>query len=204
MKKLILSLLAAVFPLAAAHAGSSDRPAVSLGADLHPADRWEFAIESGYAWEAGSNTSINYQIVPTQFVLRSPAMFTWFDHGDGSKLVLRNRFALLTESIAHGPEDYYVGLSAAPSLEYWFSDKTSVFFAIGGGFGQTDSTYTYDGLGQNFILNWFAELGARQQIARNLSVLGGAYFLHHSDGGMSHPNPGIDALGFTLGLAWQF
>jgi hypothetical protein len=35
-------------------------------------------------------------------------------------------------------------------------------------------------------------------------VLGGAYFIHHSNGGQTSPNPGIDALGFTIGMGWQF
>ena len=61
-----------------------------------------------------------------------------------------------------------------------------------------------EGQGQDFTLNWFSQFGIRQEIAPNLSVLGGAYFIHHSNGGQTSPNPGIDALGFTIGLGWQF
>lgn len=173
--------------------------------EVHPADAWELTLESGYLWNIGSNTSIDYEIIPTQLTLRSPAMFTWFENDDGSRLALRNRFALIAESIVQGPEDYYLGLSAAPSLEWWFPDaKTSLFFSLGGGIGVTNSTDVYDGQGQDFTLNWFSQLGIRHEIAPHLSILGGAYFTHHSNGGQTDPNPGIDALGFTIGLGWRF
>lgn len=203
MKILSVSLLIA--SSLAAFAGDCECVTTGNSIEKHPADRWEFTLESGYLWETGSNTSINYEIVPTQFTFRSPAMFTWFEKEDGSRVVVRNRFALITESITQGPEDYYIGLSAAPSLEYWFPGaKTSIFCSVGGGIGLTDSTYVYDGLGQDFTLNWFAQVGVRHEIAKNLSILGGAYFTHHSNGGMTSPNPGIDATGFTVGVGWQF
>ena len=37
-----------------------------------------------------------------------------------------------------------------------------------------------------------------------ISLLGGIYFIHHSNLGLTDPNPGIDALGFTLGCSWKF
>lgn len=171
----------------------------------HPADAWELTLESGYLWNIGSNTAIDYEIAPTQFTLRSPTVLNWFAGDDGSRVVVRSRVSLLGESIVEGPEDYYIGINGAPSIEYWFADqKTSLFFSIGGGFGWTNSTRDPEGQGQDFTLNWFSQLGARREIAPGLSVLGGAYFIHHSNGGQTDPNPGIDALGFTLGLGWQF
>lgn len=171
----------------------------------HPAEAWELTLESGYLWNTGSNTPIDYEIAPTQFTLRSPTVLNWFAGEDGSKLVVRSRVSLLTESIVEGPEDYYIGLSGAPSIEYWFpNEKTSLFFSIGGGIGLTNSTNVFGGQGQDFTFNWFWQLGARQEIAANLSLLGGAYFIHHSNGGQTDPNPGIDALGFTLGLGWRW
>lgn len=171
----------------------------------HAADRWEIALQSGYVSGIGHNTPLDYEIIPTQLVLRSPMMFEFHDGADGSRFLLRNRFALLTESIVQGPESYYLGLSAAPSIEYWFpSGKTSLYFSIGGGVGLTDSTRVVGGQGQDFTLNWFSELGIRQEIAKDFSIMGGAYFLHHSNGGQTTPNPGIDALGVTIGLGWQF
>ena len=179
-------------------------PAVARDA-AHPAEAWELTLESGYLWNIGSNTPIDYEIAPTQFTLRSPTVLNWFAGDDGSRLVVRSRVSLLTESIVEGPEDYYLGLSGAPSIEYWFpNEKTSLFFSIGGGVGLTNSTNEAGGQGQDFTLNWFSQLGLRQEIAPNLSVLGGAYFIHHSNGGQTSPNPGIDALGFTVGLGWKW
>jgi lipid A 3-O-deacylase len=171
----------------------------------HPADRWELALQTGYTANIGHNTPLDYEIIPTQLVLRGPTMFEFWSGENGARFLLRNRFALLAESVIKGPESYYLGLNAAPSLEYWFpSGKTSVYFSIGGGIGLTDSTHVPGGQGQDFTLNWFSELGIRQEIAKDLSIIGGVYFLHHSNGGQTDPNPGIDALGVTLGLGWQF
>lgn len=171
----------------------------------HPAEAWELTLESGYLWNIGNNTAIDYEIAPTQFTLRSPVVLNWYEDENGARLVVRSRASLLLESIAEGPEDYYIGINGAPSIEYWFpNEKTSLFFSIGGGVGWTNSTREPEGQGQDFTLNWFSQFGIRQEIAPNLSVLGGAYFIHHSNGGQTSPNPGIDALGFTIGLGWQF
>lgn len=62
----------------------------------------------------------------------------WENEGD-AKLVVRNRFSALFEAITRGPEDYYLGLAAAPSVEYWFTQKTSAFFSVGGGLGLANS-----------------------------------------------------------------
>lgn len=173
--------------------------------DLHAADRWELAIESGYTWGIGSNTPLDYEIIPTQLSIRTPTHLTWFESDSGARLVVRGRYALLLESFVQGPESYYVGISGAPSIEYWFAGgETAAFFCIGGGLGITDSTGVAGGQGQDFTLNWFSQLGIRHQLANELSVICSAYFLHHSNGGQTNPNPGIDSLGFTLGFGYQF
>lgn len=173
--------------------------------ETHPADMWEFVIESGYAWNVGSNTPIDYEIIPSQLTLRSPTVLNWWESDEGARLVVRSRASLMLEAFTVGPESGYLGISGAPSIEYWFPDeKTSLFFSIGGGIGLTDSTNVVGGQGQDFTLNWFAQLGARREIYENLSILGSAYFVHHSNGGQTSPNPGIDALGFTVGLGWTF
>ena len=99
----------------------------------------------------------------------------------GARLVVRGRYSLLLEAITVGPEDYYIGLAAAPSIEYWFpSARTSVFFSIGGGVGLTNSTNVPGGQGQDFTLNWFSQLGLRRTITENTSVLASAYFIRPS------------------------
>ena len=174
-------------------------------ASASPADCWEFTLESGYLWQAGDNTDAGYEIIPTQLTLRSPVVWTWWKDENGAEIVVRNRFSALVETFTRGPEDYYLGAAAAPSLEYWFpSGKTSAFFSIGGGAGWTNSAGGTDGQGQDLSFNWFMQLGLRREVAQNLSVLGGVYFIHHSNLGLTDPNPGIDALGFTIGISRRF
>lgn len=171
----------------------------------HEADQWELTLESGYTWQVGTWTEIDYEIVPTQLTLRSPIVWTLWEGQEGAKLLVRHRLSALLETITEGPESYYIGLAAAPSAEYWFpSQKTSAFFSIGGGFGWTDSAGGQQALGQDFTLNWFMQLGLRQKITGNLSLLGGPYYQHLSNGGATDPNPAVDALGFTVGLGWTF
>lgn len=171
----------------------------------HPADAWELTLETGYLWNIGSNTDIDYEIIPTQLTLRSPIVWTWWEDEAGAKLVVRNRFSALFETITAGPESYYIGVAGAPSIEYWFpSEKTSIYFSVGGGLGWTNSAGGEQALGQDLTFNWFAQLGIRHEIARNVSLMAGPYFIHHSNMGMTDPNPGIDAFGFTVGCAWRF
>ncbi|BCX47662.1 lipid A3-O-deacylase [Haloferula helveola] len=194
---MIVPLIVCSLPLA-----DLETPAPAVA---HPAEAWELTLESGYAWNVGSNTPIDYQIIPTQLTLRTPVQWSWWEDEHGARLVVRSRFSLMMEVFAAGPETGYLGLSAAPSIEYWFPDeKTSLFFSIGGGIGMTDSTNVPGGQGQDFTLNWFAHLGLRREIGENVSLLGGPYFVHHSNGGQTSPNPGIDALGFTIGVGWRF
>lgn len=85
----------------------------AAAAGTHPADTWEWTLESGYLWEVGNNRDADYEIIPTQ-------------------------------------------------------------------------------------------LGLRQEITPGIALLGGVHFIHQSNLGMTDPNPGIDALGFTLGCGWKF
>jgi lipid A 3-O-deacylase len=169
-----------------------------------PWERHTFDVESGVLWQVGSNTSLDYRLVQTQFSWRSPYVFK-FDLDGGSTVVVRHHASLITALVAEGPEDYYLGISGSPSLEWWSEDnKWSLYFSIGGGFGLTDSTDVPGGQGQDFTLNWFTKAGARFQIDDSLAVFGGPFFQHMSNGGATDPNPGIDALGFTLGASFSF
>lgn len=177
----------------------------SLPVVAHEADQWELTLESGYAWQVGTWTEIDYEIVPTQLTLRSPIFWTLWDGEDGAKLLVRHRGSALFETITEGPESFYVGLAAAPSVEYWFSsEKTSAFFSIGGGFGWTDSAGGQQALGQDFTLHWFVQLGLRQRISENVSLLCGPFYQHLSNAGATDPNPAVDVLGFTIGIGWTF
>lgn len=86
-----------------------------------PWERHTFDFESGMLWQVGNNTDIDYEFVQTQFSWRSPYVFKW-EMGDGTTLVVRNQASLIAAWITEGPEDYYFGLSGAPSLEWWSAD----------------------------------------------------------------------------------
>ena len=66
----------------------------------------------------------------------------------------------------------------------------------------TQNTSRAGGQRQNLTFNWFTQLGVRNQLSKKLAVTGGLYFTHHSNLGMTKPNPGIDVLGLNFGLVW--
>lgn len=172
---------------------------------LHPADRWEYAVEAGYAAKIRNNSPFDYRIAPLQLAFRSPAMMDLWHSPQGARLAVRNRFALVGEAISHGPETHYVALSGAPVFELWAADrKTAGFFEIGGGFGFLDARGVTGGQGQDLAFNWYSQAGLRRQLTSDMAVTGALYFTHHSNLGMTDPNPGIDVLGVNLGLVFAF
>jgi hypothetical protein len=182
---------------------SVNAPATETGA-LQPWTSSALNVESGVLWEIGTGTPFAYRLVPTQLSWRS-AEFFGRNLPDGSRLVLRHRLTLLATVIENGPESRYVGVAGSPSLEWW--DKTgtwSLFTGSGGGFGVTDSQGIKGGLGQDFTLNWFIRGGLEHVTAKNSRLSAGVMYQHMSNGGMTKPNPGIDALGFTLGYSWAY
>ncbi len=161
-------------------------------------------VESGVLWEIGTGTTIAYRLVPTQLAWRSKAAL---DHvfADGSRIVVRHRLALIGTWIENGPESHYVGFSGSPSVEWWDpSGRWSLFTGSGGGAGLIDSRGVRWGQGQDFTFNWFIRGGLEHVTAKDQRFSAGIMYQHMSNGGQTKPNPGIDALGFTLGYSWVF
>ena len=160
---------------------------VALAADPETQRPWQtsaLTLESGVLWEIGTGTPIPYRLVPTQLSWRSARWFGW-DFSDGSTLVVRHRIALIGTWVQHGPESHYFGVSGSPSVEWW--DKTgkwSLFTGSGGGFGWIDSRGVKGG--------------------QDTRLTAGIMYQHMSNGGRTKPNPGIDALGFTVGYSRGF
>ena len=167
---------------------------------------WEsgaWSLESGVLWEVGHNTPIPYRLMPVQLSWRSAEWPGW-GFKDGSRLVLRHRLTLLGTMILHGPESHYVGVAGSPSLEWWNKAGTrSVFTGAGGGVGLIDSRGITGGQGEDYTLNWFARGGVEWVTPRGTHLSAGVMFQHMSNGGRTEPNPGIDALGFTVGYSWR-
>lgn len=172
---------------------------------LHPADRWEFALETGYLAKVRNNSPHDYRIAPVNLAWRSPATRDLWRSPDGRRLVLRHRLALVAEAIVRGPEDHYVAFNAAPSFELWSADRrTAEFFEIGGGVGFINSQGVPGGQGQDLAFNWYMQGGVRRQLDDNVALTASLYFTHHSNLGMTDPNPGIDVLGLNFGIVWAF
>lgn len=171
----------------------------------HPTDRWEFATELGYLAKIRNNSPHDYRIVPLNLVWRSPAIRELAHFPDGRRLTLRQRFGLTAEAIVRGPEDHYVSINGAPVFELWSADRrTAGFFEIGGGVGFINSQDVPGGQGQDLAFNWFMQGGVRRQLDSDLALTAGWYFTHHSNLGMTDPNPGIDVLGVNFGVVWSF
>jgi len=169
-----------------------------------PWGRHAFDLETGVLWQVGNNTPLDYTLVQTQFSWRSPFVLKK-DFDDGSVLVVRHHASLIATWVEEGPENHYIGISGSPSLEWWSADQIwSAYFSIGGGFGVIDSTSVVGGQGQDLTLNWFMKAGLRYQLNEDVAVFGGPFFQHMSNGGATTPNPGIDALGFTVGASFSF
>jgi hypothetical protein len=160
--------------------------------------------ESGVLWEIGSGTPFPYRLLHAQFSYRSREFLGW-TLGDGSHLAVRHRLTLQTDLMQQGPESHYVSFSGSPSLEWWDKSATwSLYTGSGGGLGVTDSQGIKGGLGQDLTLNWFIRGGLEHVTARHARFNAGIMYQHMSNGGMTTPNPGIDALGFLLGYGWAF
>lgn len=171
----------------------------------HPADRWEFALEAGYLAKVRNNSPHDYRIAPLQVAWRSPALWDLWRSPAGARLTVRNRVALVAEAIVRGPEDHYVAVSGAPVFELWTADRRSAaFFEVGGGVGFIDSRGVAGGQGQDLSFNWYTQGGVRRQLTEDFALTASLYFTHHSNLGMTSPNPGIDVLGLNFGAVWSF
>ena len=172
-----------------------------------PEPPWETALwnyETGLLWEIGTGTPIAYRIMPHQLSWRSKE-FRGHEFANGSRIVLRHRLTLIADLIATGPESHYVGISGSPSIELW--DKTgtwSAFTGSGGGLGLIDSRGVKGGQGQDFTFNWFIRGGIEHVTQGHAKLSAGIMYQHMSNANQTHPNPGIDALGFTLGYGWSY
>lgn len=170
-----------------------------------PSPPWavpEWTVESGVLWEIGSGTPFPYRLLETQLTWKSAEFITHLNE-DGSRIIVRHRFALIGAIMQQGPESHYLALSASPSLEWWNAAGTwSLYGGIGGGFGMVDAQGVKGGQGQDFTLNWMMRGGLEHAISGHQRISAGIMYQHMSNGGQTKPNPGIDALGFMLAYSW--
>ena len=178
--------------------------AQSVDADTPPWERPSIDVETGVIWQVGTGTPLSYRLFPTQLSWRSREAFGW-NLGEGLRLRVRHRLTLIGTWIDQGPESHYIAVAGSPSLELWNRQATwGLVGGAGGGFGLLDSRGVKGGQGQDFTLNWFARGGIEHVIKPGRRISAGILFQHMSNGGQTKPNPGIDAVGFTLGYSRSY
>lgn len=169
-----------------------------------PWESRDLTVENGLLWEIGTGTPIAYRLVPTQLSWRSRELL---EHvfADGYRIVARHRLTLIADWVQNGPESRYIGVSGSPSIELWNPAGTwSLYTGSGGGLGLIDSRGVKGGQGQDFTFNWFIRGGIEHVVSPRSRFTAGIMYQHLSNGGQTKPNPGIDALGFTLGYCWVY
>jgi lipid A 3-O-deacylase len=199
-------MIALCFGIAVASRALAEGSA-ALAAPYDPTRHWEVDYESGILWRVtGSATPLSYSVLPQIITVKSPLV------GDirpffGGDLVIRNRFSLLGEPIAVGPEHHFIGGTASGILEWWDRPRTRcLFFAAGGGIGWLDSKgHEIQGAqGEDFNLTWLAYPGVRFLFKNRLSVSVGVYFQHISNRYLNRINPGLNAVGPMTSVGWHF
>lgn len=203
ISRLALAFLLASTGLSAAKDAASSSDSV-IPATIQPWDKHYIDLEVGYLWKSGGSTPLHYRSVPVLLTWRSPEVLG-LDFADGSKIIVRNRVSIIGQWIESGPENHYFGLMGAPSIEWWNAGGDwSIYGGIGGGAGWIDSQGVAGGQGQDFTLNWFGTLGVAHALTPTMQLRVGALFQHLSNGGATDPNPGLNSLGMTVGLTWEF
>jgi hypothetical protein len=169
-------------------------------------DRWVVDYTTSILWKVGGGaTPLTYVLTPQIIsVLCPPIRRLPFL---GGTLTLRSRLSLLLEPIITGPEKYFFGTAAAGDLEWRCpSEQFACFLASGGGFGWMNARgYEVKGAqGQDFNLNWLIHTGIRFHTSQNWQGSVGLYFQHISNRDLNKINPGLNALGPSLGLSRRF
>lgn len=167
-------------------------------------DQPVFEISSSYLTKITSpNATHPYKLTSAQLTLKSPGHLR--AEVFGGTFAVRATVSLLTEAIFGGPESYYFGVAARPSLEWWpKSENYYLFFSPGGGVGWTDSQGVPGGQGQDFTLNILIDGGVGIFLNDQTALKLGVQFQHFSNGGATDPNPGLNALGPVLGVSVLF
>jgi len=179
---------------------------VASAASFDPTEHWQVGIETSSLWEFGGNaTDLDYQFLAQIVTFKSPAVLDW--NLDSGVLVVRNRLSFLGEAITEGPESYFFGVTGGASMEWWNAQRNfSIFLSAGGGVGLLDSKgyEIVGGQGQDFNFTWYVHAGAVYRFSEQWSATLGIYFQHISNRGQDPVNPGVDALGPTLGISRHF
>jgi hypothetical protein len=176
---------------------------VSPNTEEFKAQRFEFALESGYLFGA-INPPADYQIL-TEFLT---ARIRWGAIRGDNWLRGYNQFyfSAMAEPILQGIENHYFGFNLG--MRYNFvrpGSRLVPYFSGGLGAGWIDSHPEISGgQGQDFTFNILSAAGISYSVTDQWKVNVGALYQHLSNGGQTDPNPSLNLFGPQVGVNYSF
>ena len=176
---------------------------VSTTGEEFNAQRFEFALESGYLFGA-INPPADYQIL-TEFLT---ARIRWGAIRGDNWLRGYNQFyfSAMAEPILQGIENHYFGFNLG--MRYNFvrpGSRLVPYFSGGVGAGWIDSHPEIPGgQGQDFTFNILSAAGISYRVTDQWKVNVGALYQHLSNGGQTDPNPSLNLFGPQVGVNYSF
>jgi hypothetical protein len=176
---------------------------VSTTTEEFNAQRFEFALESGYLFGA-IKPPADYQIL-TEFLT---ARIRWGAIRGDNWLRGYNQFyfSAMAEPILQGIENHYFGFSLG--MRYNFvrpGSRLVPYFSGGVGGGWIDSHPEIPGgQGQDFTFNILSAAGISYSVTDQWKVNVGALYQHLSNGGQTDPNPSLNLFGPQVGVNYSF
>jgi hypothetical protein len=202
--KTLRALSACVFllPCSQIFGGIEQQRVVTATEELN-AQRFEFALESGYLFGA-INPPADYQIL-TEFLT---ARIRWGAIRGDNLLRGYNQFyfSAMAEPIVEGIENHYFGFNLGMRYNFVRPGSRLVPYISGGvGGGWIDSHPEIPvGQGQDFTFNILSAAGLSYSINDHWKVNVGALYQHLSNGGQTDPNPSLNLFGPQVGVNYSF
>ena len=201
--KMLRALGACAFLLPCSQIFGGIEQQVSTTTEEFNAQRFEFALESGYLFGA-INPPADYQIL-TEFVT---ARIRWGAIRRDNWLRGYNQFyfSAMAEPILQGIEHHYFGFNLG--MRYNFvrpGSRLVPYFSGGVGGGWIDSHPEIPGgQGQDFTFNILSAAGISYSVTDQWKVNVGALYQHLSNGGQTDPNPSLNLFGPQVGVNYSF
>ncbi|HEY2143519.1 MAG TPA: acyloxyacyl hydrolase [Candidatus Udaeobacter sp.] len=203
MKAARFCLVSVVFLTCLKASGGIEQPPVATATEELNAQRFEFALESGYLFGA-INPPAGYQIL-TEFLT---ARIRWGAIRSDNWLRGYNQFyfSAMAEPILQGIENHYFGFNLG--MRYNFvrpGSRLVPYFSGGVGAGWIDSHAEIPGgQGQDFTFNILSAAGISYSVNDHWKLNVGALYQHLSNGGQTDPNPSLNLFGPQVGVNYSF
>jgi lipid A 3-O-deacylase len=203
MKAVRFCLVGVVFLACLKASGGIEQPRVATATEELNAQRFEFALESGYLFGA-INPPADYQIL-TEFLT---ARIRWGAIRGDNLLRGYNQFyfSAMAEPILQGIENHYFGFNLGMRYNFVRPGSRLVPYISGGvGGGWIDSHPEIPGgQGQDFTFNILSAAGLSYSFNDHWKLNVGALYQHLSNGGQTDPNPSLNLFGPQVGVNYSF